>query len=62
MKPFHLIVDNQLAQQRWQANEARREQPEVDPRSMLLVLENLIAEGRMEEAKARARYQAERGN
>lgn len=61
-KPFHTIVNEQLAQQRWEASQASRAQAEVDPRSMLLVLQTLIADGRTSEAKARyAEYKAETG-
>lgn len=50
----------QLEAQRWQASQAAREQPEIDPRSMLYVLERLIADGQMDEAKRRyAEYKAE---
>lgn len=52
--------DEQQERQRWQASQTAREQPTIDPRSMLYVLQALIEAGEVDEARARyAAYKAE---
>ena len=38
--------------ERWEASQASRDVAQLDPRSVLLVVEAKLAEGRIEEAKA----------
>lgn len=62
MKHLRTIVEAKLATERWGASQASRARAEIDPRSMLLVLQSLVEQGRTDEARARyAEYKAEMG-
>jgi hypothetical protein len=52
MKQLRTAGDTQLEAQRAQALEASREQPSLDPRTVLIALQVLIEAGRIAEAKA----------
>jgi hypothetical protein len=59
MKQLRTAGDTQLEAQRAQASQASREQPALDPRTVLIAIEVLIEAGRIAEAKAmRAAYKA----